>query len=105
MIISAAATCAPDTRSPARRFARTPRIFSNLLGSDFTTGTPRRQAWIAATLTAFRHRSALHVQSTGQPALRRDDDEATFESLISSFRAERIRDRRTGSGHPMAAAL
>lgn len=80
-------------------------IVTPILGCDFTTDTPRRQAWIAATLAAFRHLSALHVHYLGRPAVPRDEDEATLESLIGRYWAERVLEGRAGAGHPTGAAL
>ena len=79
-------------------------IATPVLGNDFKTDTPRRQAWIAATLAAFRHLSALHVQYAGRPALPRDEDEAALESLIGSYWPERVKHARAASAEESTVA-
>ena len=64
-------------------------IETPILGYDFSD-TPHREAWIAATLAAFRHVSALHLRQTGQPAIPRADDEATLEGLLGSYWAQAV---------------
>lgn len=64
-------------------------IETPILRYDFSD-TPQREAWIAATLEAFRHVSAMYLRQTGQPATARAEDEATLEGLLGRYWAQAV---------------
>ena len=58
------------------------------------TDSPRRQAWIAAKLAAFRHKSALHLRQTGRPAIAPDTHGTMLEAILGTYWAQRTLERR-----------
>ena len=60
------------------------------------TDSPQRGASIEAKLAAYRHVSALHLRQTGQPAIAREQDEATLCGLLGSYWAGRVLEGCTG---------
>jgi hypothetical protein len=79
-------------------------ITTPLLGYDFTD-TPRRRAWITATLTSFRHASALHLQRTGRPAIDEEQQGSMLDALIGRCWADTLRAEHASLGHPAPVAL
>lgn len=79
-------------------------IVTPILGYDLTD-CPQRRAWITATLAAFRHVSALHVQQTGQPAIAPETHGAMLEAILGSYWAKRLREACDLPGRPVATEL
>ena len=79
-------------------------IDTPLLQPDISD-SPHRQAWITATLAAFRHVSALHLQQTGRPAIPAEHHASMLDALIGSYWADRVREGHGSHGQPTTAAL